>query len=66
MKSDEAVAALAALAQETRLAVFRALVKRGPEGYTPGELASKLKVPAPTLSFHLKAHDWTPTIYAPQ
>jgi DNA-binding transcriptional ArsR family regulator len=54
MKSDEAVAALAALAQETRLAVFRALVKRGPEGYTPGELASKLKVPAPTLSFHLK------------
>lgn len=54
MKASEAVDALGALAQESRLAVYRALVKRGPEGYTPGELAEKLQLPSPTLSFHLK------------
>src|SRR6516164_7165713 len=54
MTNKEAVTALAALASEPRLAVFRMLVKRGPEGYTPTELAERLSVPAPTLSFHLK------------
>jgi DNA-binding transcriptional ArsR family regulator len=54
MKPNDVVAALGALAQESRLAVFRLLVKRGPQGYTPGELAEKLAIPAPTLSFHLK------------
>jgi len=54
MKSEDAVVALGALAQESRLALFRALVKRGPEGYTPGDLTSKLQIPGPTLSFHLK------------
>ena len=54
MKSLEAVEALAALAQESRLALFRILVKRGPEGYTPTLLSEKLDVPGPTLSFHLK------------
>jgi DNA-binding transcriptional ArsR family regulator len=54
MKSDAAVVALAALAQESRLALFRLLVKRGPEGYTPGEIIERLGIPAPTLSFHLK------------
>jgi ArsR family transcriptional regulator, arsenate/arsenite/antimonite-responsive transcriptional repressor len=54
MKSDQAVMALGALAQDTRLAMFRVLVKRGPKGYTPGDLGTKLKIPAPTLSFHLK------------
>jgi DNA-binding transcriptional ArsR family regulator len=54
MKSTEAVHSLAALASEARLAVFRILVKRGPEGYTPSELIERLKIPAPTLSFHLK------------
>jgi ArsR family transcriptional regulator, arsenate/arsenite/antimonite-responsive transcriptional repressor len=54
MKSEHIVKALGALAQESRLAVFRLLVKRGPQGYTPGELTEKLGVPAPTLSFHLK------------
>lgn len=54
MKSHAVVAALAALAQESRLAVYRLLVKRGPNGFTPGELAQKLDIPAPTLSFHLK------------
>jgi DNA-binding transcriptional ArsR family regulator len=54
MKSNEVVEALAALAQESRLALFRILVKRGPEGYTPTQLSEKLDVPGPTLSFHLK------------
>lgn len=54
MKSIDVVAGLAALAQESRLALFRLLVKRGPEGFTPGQLVDKLDVPGPTLSFHLK------------
>ncbi len=54
MKTTDAVQALAALAQESRLALFRLLVKRGPRGFTPSELGAKLAVPAPTLSFHLK------------
>ena len=54
MKSPEAIQALSALASEARLAVYRLLVKRGPEGYTPSELGARLDVPAPTLSFHLK------------
>jgi ArsR family transcriptional regulator len=54
MKSSEVIEGLAALASESRLAVFRLLVKRGPEGYTPTELVERLGLPAPTLSFHLK------------
>ena len=54
MKSTDAIESLAALAQESRLAIFRMLVKRGPEGYTPTQLGEKLGVPGPTLSFHLK------------
>ena len=54
MKSENVVQALGALAQDSRLAVFRLLVKRGPQGYTPGDLAEKIEIPAPTLSFHLK------------
>ena len=54
MKSTEAIESLVALAQESRLAIFRMLVKRGPEGYTPTQLGEKLKVTSPTLSFHLK------------
>lgn len=55
MNSREIVVALGALAQESRLALYRLLVRRGPEGLAPGELSEKLGVPAPTLSFHLKA-----------
>ena len=55
MKSDIAVAALSALAQDSRLAIYRLLVKRGPDGYAAGEIAARLDLPAPTLSFHLKA-----------
>jgi len=54
MKSQDAIAALGALASESRLGVFRLLIKRGPKGYTPSELSERLDVPAPTLSFHLK------------
>jgi DNA-binding transcriptional ArsR family regulator len=54
MKEKQALKALGALASEARLAVFRLLVKRGPKGYTPSELADRLGIPAPTLSFHLK------------
>lgn len=45
---------LAALAQDTRLAVFRLLVEAGPAGVAAGELAERLDCPPATLSFHLK------------
>jgi len=54
MDEKAAVAALAALAQEMRLRVFRALVGAGPQGLTPGALAATLGVPGSTLSFHLR------------
>lgn len=54
MESQEALAGLAALAQETRLAIFRRLVRAGPVGESAGAIAEALKTPAPTLSFHLK------------
>jgi ArsR family transcriptional regulator len=54
MDTRDAVAALAALAQETRLAAFRLLVQAGDGGISAGEIAQALDVPAPTLSFHLK------------
>lgn len=55
MDTITAVPALAALAQSSRLAVFRLLVELGPEGACPGDIAEKLEIPANTLSFHLKA-----------
>lgn len=54
MNERAAVAALAALAQEARLRVFRALVGAGPAGMTPGALSAMLDIPNSTLSFHLK------------
>jgi ArsR family transcriptional regulator, arsenate/arsenite/antimonite-responsive transcriptional repressor len=54
MKQKDVIAALAALAQDSRLAIYRALVKRGPEGYAAGELSGRLKIAGPSLSFHLK------------
>ena len=54
MEEKTAVASLAALAQEARLRVFRALVGAGPQGMTPGALSALLDLPASTLSFHLK------------
>lgn len=54
MKADTAVTRLAALAQESRLALFRLLVQKGPEGLCAGDIAEKLGVAPATLSFHLK------------
>ncbi len=53
MKANSAIDALAALAQETRLVVFRLLVRQGPDGLAAGAIAEELGIPAPTLSFHL-------------
>jgi DNA-binding transcriptional ArsR family regulator len=54
MDERAAVVALAALAHDMRLRVFRALVGAGPEGLTPGALAATLGLPGSTLSFHLR------------
>jgi DNA-binding transcriptional ArsR family regulator len=54
MKTDDAVAALGALAQETRLAVFRLLVEQGAVGLSAGEIAEKIGIAPAALSFHLK------------
>jgi DNA-binding transcriptional ArsR family regulator len=52
MKKHDAVAALAALAQDNRLDVFRLLVEAGPEGLSAGSVASALKLAPNTLTFH--------------
>jgi DNA-binding transcriptional ArsR family regulator len=53
MESRDAIQALAALAQETRLDVFRLLVQAGPNGLPAGAIAARLDLPPATLSFHL-------------
>jgi DNA-binding transcriptional ArsR family regulator len=55
MRSPEAVAALAALAHEHRLAVYRMLVEAGPEGLPAGEIAARLKLAPSSLTFHLQS-----------
>jgi DNA-binding transcriptional ArsR family regulator len=54
MQENDAVLALAALAQAMRLRVFRELVVAGPAGLTPGVLSERMEVAGATLSFHLK------------
>jgi ArsR family transcriptional regulator, arsenate/arsenite/antimonite-responsive transcriptional repressor len=54
MKKLEVIAALAALAQESRLDIFRLLVQAGPEGIPAGQIGERLGLPSATLSFHLK------------
>ena len=54
MKTPQAVRALAALAQDTRLAIYRLLVQQGPEGLSAGTIAERLDIAGATLSFHLK------------
>jgi DNA-binding transcriptional ArsR family regulator len=54
MEISAAVTALGALAQETRLSIFRLLIEAGPEGISAGRIGETLEVPAATLSFHLK------------
>ena len=54
MRSAQVVTALSALAQATRLSIFRLLVVSGPQGMAAGRVAEKLKVSPATLSFHFK------------
>jgi DNA-binding transcriptional ArsR family regulator len=54
MESKQALAALAALSQETRLAIHRLLVEAGPTGLAVGEIGAAVKAAPATLSFHLK------------
>jgi ArsR family transcriptional regulator len=54
MQNSDAITAMSALAQESRLAVFRVLVRRGPAGLTASKIAAQLGIPASSLSFHLK------------
>ena len=51
--SGDTIEALAALAQESRLAIVRLLFRAGPDGLSAGVIARRLALPAPTLSFHL-------------
>jgi ArsR family transcriptional regulator, arsenate/arsenite/antimonite-responsive transcriptional repressor len=53
MKVNDVIQALAALAQEHRLAAFRYLVQCGPDGAAAGTIADRLGIPASSLSFHL-------------
>lgn len=54
METKPAIIALAALAQESRLAVFRLLVQAGPLGVAASKIAEQLDIPPSSLSFHLK------------
>ena len=54
MEITAAVGALSALAHETRLSLFRRIVRAGMAGLTPGELGAEFSLPPATLSFHLK------------
>jgi ArsR family transcriptional regulator len=54
MDNKAVIAALAALAQDSRLAVFRLLVQAGPEGLAATKIAEQLEIPPSSLSFHLK------------
>ena len=54
MQTQHALAALAALAQESRLAIFRLLVQAGPDGMAASKIAEHLAIAPSSLSFHLK------------
>lgn len=54
METQNIITALAALAQESRLAVFRLLVRAGPQGMAASKIAEQLGIPPSSLSFHLK------------
>jgi len=54
MESRSVVTALAALAQDSRLAIFRALVQAGPEGLAAGKIGEATDISPSALSFHLK------------
>lgn len=54
MEKSEALAALSALSQETRLDIYRLLVQAGPGGLPAGQIGERLGLPSATLAFHLK------------
>lgn len=54
MEKSDAIVALAALAQESRLDIYRLLVQAGPEGLPAGQIGERLGLPSATLAFHLK------------
>src|SRR5271168_3979776 len=54
MEAKQAIAALGALAHETRLAVYRLLVQRGPDGLSAGTIAQTLELSPSSLTFHLQ------------
>lgn len=54
MENKTAVTTLSALAQESRLTIFRTLVQAGPEGMAAGKISETTGIPPSSLSFHLK------------
>ena len=54
MDSNRAVQALSALAHDTRLALYRMLVERGPDGLSAGVIAERLGIPPSSLTFHVQ------------
>jgi ArsR family transcriptional regulator len=66
MESRNAVTALSALAQDSRLQVYRLLVQAGPEGLAASDVAERLGIPANTMSFHLKTLSHADLIHARQ
>jgi ArsR family transcriptional regulator, arsenate/arsenite/antimonite-responsive transcriptional repressor len=54
MEKSQVLAALGALAQETRLDIYRLLVQAGPDGVAAGQIGDQLGLPSATLAFHLK------------
>jgi DNA-binding transcriptional ArsR family regulator len=66
MESRNAVTALSALAQDSRLQVYRLLVQAGPEGLAASDVAERLGIPANTMSFHLKTLSHADLVHARQ
>jgi ArsR family transcriptional regulator len=66
MESSAAVESLGALAQDSRLQVYRLLVQAGREGLAASEIAECLRIPANTLSFHLKTLSHAHLVHARQ
>lgn len=66
METTQAISALGALAQESRLAVFRLLVRCGPEGMAASKIAEQVGIPPSSLSFHLKELSYSGLISARQ
>jgi ArsR family transcriptional regulator, arsenate/arsenite/antimonite-responsive transcriptional repressor len=66
MEAKTAVEALAALAQDSRLHVYRLLVQAGPQGMAASDIAQALQIPANTLSFHLKTLSYAELVQSQQ